>query len=76
LGWQEKLVVAALVLPFVLWFGEALLGLFLGEAFVRAYWLPIAYVFPVHIGVVVSLAILTPIGVYTAVKWLLQKRKK
>lgn len=65
----------ALVLPFVLWFGEVMLGLLAGEAFVRAYWLPFAYLFPVHIGVVISMTILVPIGIYSVTKWLMQKRK-
>ncbi len=72
----EKMVVVTLVLPFVLWFGESLLGLFAGEAFVRAYWLPIAYFLPVHIGVVISLALLVPIGVYAITSKLLQRKKK
>jgi methanethiol S-methyltransferase len=72
----EKIVVTALGLPFVLWFGEALFGLLAGESFIRAYWLPIAYIFPVHIGVIISVLLLLPIGLFTLGKWLIKKRKK
>ena len=68
LSFIEKMVVAALILPFILWFGESLLGLFAGEAFVRAYWLPISYILPVHIGVVISVGLLTLVGIYTLIK--------
>lgn len=52
---MEKVVLSAILIPFVLWFAESLLGLFFGEAFVRVYWLPVAYFFTVHIGVIVSI---------------------
>lgn len=72
----EKVVVTALVLPFILWFGEALFGLLAGESFIRAYWISIAYIFPVHIGVIISVLLLLPIGLFTLGKWLIKKRKK
>ncbi len=75
LSLMEKTVVIALLLPFILWFGESLLGLFAGEAFVRAYWLPIAYVLPIHIGVVISIILLVPASLITVFKSL-QKRKE
>jgi protein-S-isoprenylcysteine O-methyltransferase Ste14 len=68
LSFSEKMVEAALLLPFVLWFSESVLGLVAGEAFVRAHWLPIAYVVPIHIGVVVSIAVLLASGVLALAK--------
>jgi len=62
LSLTEKIIAFAILIPFVLWFAESLLGLFVGEAFVRAYWLPIAYFFPVHIGIVISIALLLSIS--------------
>jgi Phospholipid methyltransferase len=64
----EYVVEAALLIPFVLWFAEAVVGLLWGTAFVRTYWLPIAYVFPVHIGVVISFALLFPVGIATIIR--------
>lgn len=71
----EYIVEAALLFPFVLWFAEALVGLMWGSAFVRTYWLPVAYVLPVHIGVVISLALLLPIGAAALFRWYVVKRK-
>ena len=64
----EYIVEAALLTPFVLWFAEALVGAVWGAAFVRAYWFPIAYVVPIHIGVIISLVLLIPVGVTELVK--------
>jgi len=63
----ESLVEVALLLPFVLWFAEALAGIVFGANLVRTYWFPIAYVLPVHIGVIFSLAILTFAGIISLV---------
>ena len=76
LGLIEKIVVGAALTPFFLWFAEALVGLFLGEAVVRSFWFPIAYLFPVHIGIVISICLLVPAGVYLICKWYLLKKKK
>jgi hypothetical protein len=72
LRFTEKVVAFAFFIPFVLWFSESLLGLLAGETVVRTYWLPIAYLFPVHIGVVISIVLLLPIGLF----YLWQKNKK
>jgi hypothetical protein len=58
LKWTEKAVAYTFLIPFILWFSESLLALLAGEAFVRAYWFPIAYFFPIHIGVVISFCLL------------------
>jgi hypothetical protein len=71
----EKMVVGAILTPFFLWFAEALLGLFLGETFVRTFWLPIAYFFPIHIGVVISICLLVPVSIYWVCKWYLTKKR-
>jgi methanethiol S-methyltransferase len=71
----EYIVEAALLIPFAVWFAEALVGLVWGTAFVRAYWLSIAYVLPVHIGVIISLVLLFPVGVAALVKWYIVKNK-
>jgi protein-S-isoprenylcysteine O-methyltransferase Ste14 len=72
----EFIVVTALLIPFVLWFAEAVAGVIMGTNWVRAYWFPIAYVLPVHIGVIISLGLLFPVGVVALVKWLVTKNKK
>ncbi len=64
----ECIVEAAVLIPFVLWFGEALLGAVGGTAVVRAYWFPIAYVLPIHIGVIISFVLLFPAGVEALLK--------
>ncbi len=76
LSLTESLFEAALLIPFVLWLAEPVVGVIGGTEIVRTYWLPIAYVFPVHIGVVISLALLLPIGVTALYKWYIAKRKK
>lgn len=63
----EYLTEVAVLIPFVLWFAEALTGIIVGTNLVRTYWFPIAYVFPVHIGVVFSLAILLFVAMVTLV---------
>ena len=70
----EYIVEAALLIPFVLWLAESVVGLVWGTALVRTYWLPIAYVFPVHIGVVISFALLLPVGVSAIIRKYLQKK--
>lgn len=64
LGFTEKMVVCAFLFPFVLWFSESVFGLFGGETVVRTYWFPIAYLFPIHMGVVISIVLLLPIGLF------------
>ncbi len=64
----ECIVEAALLIPFVLWFAEAVAALVFGVASVRGYWLPIAYVFPVHIGVVVAIVLFAVAGVMSIAK--------
>jgi hypothetical protein len=71
----EVIVEAALLIPFVLWFAEALLGAVAGFAFVMSYWYPIAYVLPIHIGVVISLVLLFTVTL-TLAKQYISKRKK
>jgi methanethiol S-methyltransferase len=65
----ERIVVTALLVPFILWFAEALVGIALGANWVIAYWFPIAYVLPVHIGVIISLVLLFPVGITALFKW-------
>jgi len=72
----EKIVVAALLIPFILWFAESVASVILGSNWVRAYWFPIAYVLPVHIGVIISLVLLFPVGIAVPVKWFIGKNKK
>lgn len=72
----EYIVEAALLIPFVLWFAEAVAGLILGTDSVRIYWLPIAYVLPVHIGVIISFILLFPVSIMALVKWYFAKKKK
>lgn len=71
----EYIVEAALLIPFVLWFAEALVGALWGTAFVIAYWFPIAYVLPVHIGVVFSFILLFSVVVAALVKRHIAKKK-
>jgi hypothetical protein len=72
----ESLFAAALLIPFVLWLVEAVLGALGGASFARTYWFPIAYVVPVHIGIVISLALLIPLGVAALYKWYIAKKIK
>jgi hypothetical protein len=72
----EYLVVAALLIPFVLWLAEALAGMVMGAAILRAYWFPIAYLLPIHIGVIISLVLLVSVGTAELVKSLTKKRKR
>jgi protein-S-isoprenylcysteine O-methyltransferase Ste14 len=72
----EKITLFALLVPFVLWFAESLLGIFLGDAFVRAYWFPIAYFFPVHIGVFISISLIVPVCCFLIFKEIIRKRGK
>jgi hypothetical protein len=71
----EVIVEAALLTPFIFWFAEALLGVVAGSAFVESYWYPIAYILPIHIGVVISLALLFTVTL-ALVKQYISKRKK
>jgi len=72
----EYLVEGALLVPFVLWLAEALAGAVWGAAVLRAYWFPIAYVLPIHIGVIVSLFLLVSVGASELVKSLTKKEKR
>ena len=72
----ETAVEAALLIPFVLWFAEALAGAFVGFTSVTNYWFPIAYVLPVHIGVVISIVILVPVGAESIVRRVLDRKKQ
>lgn len=66
LNLTEKVVEVALLIPFILWFAEALVSWGLGmENLVNSYWMPIAYWLPVHIGVVVSSGLLIAAGLAT-----------
>jgi protein-S-isoprenylcysteine O-methyltransferase Ste14 len=69
----ETTVELALLLPFVLWFAESLLGMFAGEAFVRTHWFPIAYFLPIHVGVIISILLLVSAGVVTVFKGYFKK---
>jgi hypothetical protein len=69
-------VEAALLIPFVLWFAEALAGLVLGANFVATYWFPIAYALPVHIGVVISFVLLLLVVIVAFIKWLIAKKNQ
>jgi len=70
---SERTVAVALLIPFVLWFAEALLGAIAGSDFVRIYWFPIAYALPIHIGVVISIVLLLPVAL-AQVKQYIPKR--
>jgi len=72
----EHIVEAALLIPFVLWFAEALAGVVWGTNFVTTYWFPIAYALPVHIGVVISFVLLFPVVAVALIKWYITKKKK
>ncbi|MGD0645021.1 MAG: isoprenylcysteine carboxylmethyltransferase family protein [Candidatus Bathyarchaeia archaeon] len=75
LSLTEKAVVLAFLVPFVLWFAESVLAVFMGDTFVRTYWFPIAYILPIHIGVVISMVLLFSIGVVTVFKSYVKRRK-
>ncbi len=64
---SESLVEAALLIPFVLWFAEALATGIVGDAMVRSHWFPIAYLFPVHIGIVVAVVLFAGAGLVSVV---------
>ncbi len=68
LSTTELIVEAAFIIPFALWFAEALAAALWGTSFVRAYWFPIAYVLPIHLGVVVSFSLLISDGIAEIVK--------
>jgi protein-S-isoprenylcysteine O-methyltransferase Ste14 len=70
----EKIVEAALLVPFVLWFAEALAGLVVGVPLVRTYWLPLAYVLPIHIGVVIAMILFIITGIIVVAKKLERKK--
>ena len=76
LSFTEGLVEAALIIPFILWFAEALVGVVAGTVFVRTYWFPIAYALPIHIGVVISLLLLLPIFLGLIKHYISKKRVK
>ncbi len=59
---SESFVEAALFIPFVLWFAEALATSLVGDVVVRNFWFPIAYVLPVHIGIVVAVVLFVVAG--------------
>jgi hypothetical protein len=71
----ERIVEAALLIPFILWFAEAVVGIVVGVDVVRTYWLPIAYVLPVYIGVVIALVLFAVAGTISAVKRYLKTKK-
>jgi hypothetical protein len=71
----EKTVEVALLVPFVLWFSESLVGLLGTETLVRDYWFPIAYVVPIHIGVVISMVLLVTISIASVTKSYNEKKK-
>ena len=72
----ECIVEAALLIPFVLWFAEAVTGVTWGTNFVRAYWFPIAYVLPVYIGVIISFVLILPVAIVALIKWYIDKRRR
>lgn len=72
LNLTDKVTEIILLIPFTLWFTEAFVSLIAGESLIRTYWLPIAYLFPVHIGVVISIILL--IFVISATKLHFKKR--
>jgi hypothetical protein len=72
----EVIVEAALLIPFVLWFAEALLGAVAGSAFVTSYWFPMAYVLPIHIGVVISLVLLFPVTLALVQQYIAKRKRK
>jgi protein-S-isoprenylcysteine O-methyltransferase Ste14 len=69
LSLDEFIVVTAFLIPFILWFAEAVAGVLLGTSLIRAYWFPIAYALPAHIGVIISLFLLLTAGIVALVKW-------
>jgi uncharacterized membrane protein YedE/YeeE len=64
----ESTVATALLIPFVMWFAEALAAIFVGVATVRDYWLPVAHVFPVHIGVIIGVVLFAVAGIISVTK--------
>jgi methanethiol S-methyltransferase len=75
LNLTEKVVAAALLIPFVLWFAEAVASAMLGTEVVRMYWFPVAYLFPIHFGVVISLVLLLPLGAASTLKYLVKRKR-
>jgi hypothetical protein len=76
MNFTEKIVVAALLLPLALCVRGSAVWINCWRAFVRAYWLPIDYVLPVHIGVVIAVVFLLPISVFNFVKWVSKRKRK
>jgi len=76
LSFTERIVEFALLIPFVLWFGEAVAGIIIGTNLVRTYWFPIAYAFQVHIGIVISLSLIIPVAFVTFLKWYFKRHKR
>ena len=75
-NFAEILVAAAIIIPFILWFGEAFVAWGLGmESLISSFWAPIAYFFPIHIGVVVSIILFIIAGLATVVKRYTEKTK-
>jgi len=71
----EYLVEVSLLIPFILWLAEALAGAIWGAAFIRVHWFSIAYVLPIHIGVIISLVLLVSVGVAEVVKSYIAKNR-
>jgi len=73
----EILVSAGILIPFLLWFVEALVGWGLGlENLVSSYWGPIAYLLPIHIGVVIGLTLFVIAGLTMVTKRYIAKKKE
>jgi hypothetical protein len=73
----EILVSSAILIPFLLWFVEALVGWGLGlESLVISYWGPIAYLLPIHIGVVLGLTLFVIAGLTMVTKRYIAKKKE
>jgi uncharacterized protein YacL len=69
LNFTEVLVTAAIIIPFFVWFAEAVAAWGLGmESLVSSYWMPVAYLLPIHIGVVISLILFALAGLATLFK--------
>lgn len=76
LSLTESIIEIALLIPFVLWFVEAVAGIVFGVASMRTYWLPVAYVLPVHIGVIVAIVLFAIAGLISVVKHYSKKVNK
>ena len=69
----ERIVEAALLIPFALWFAEALLGVVVGTAFVSLL-VSHRICLPIHLGVVISIALFFPVAIAAAKQYLTKKK--